>query len=309
MLNKASFTSRDACITCGNTRLKTLSSGSFKEGPVHEYLSSDPWGVSPLPYIEHETWRFVQCEACGQKYHQRILDDTWLATYYSEWISAESIEEYFEICTNGRVHENKYGKGVHDVERVLLLERATRRLRGDGPVSILDFGCGDGDFLFACELFGFQGVGVEFAASRSQRRKVDFFPSLAAMEEEIGDRQFHAVTLFEVLEHLPDPLGTLHELAKFLPPGGVLVLETPDCSDVTDIVTRQDYARIHPLGHINGFTPKTLELIAAKAGFERIHAGTPQLTADPLRAYKREIRRVVDYFVTSKTQLFFQKRS
>jgi hypothetical protein len=59
----------------------------------------------------------------------------------------------------------------------------------------------------------------------------------------------------------------LEMLRARLVPGGILVLETPDCSGITGIVSRRDYDNIHPLEHINGFTPATLRKMAERLGF------------------------------------------
>ncbi len=168
---KAVFVNRNKCISCGSRDLKKLSEGRFIDEPLYSYLTNDPWGVSPLPFIDEEKWIFVQCNNCSQKFHKRILNDEWLQRYYSEWISADSIEE-FDRNISGTW---KFEKAIHSIERILLIEKATRKLVKDKNVNILDFGCGDGDFLEACRLFGFECTGVEFSTSRYQRRGIDFF--------------------------------------------------------------------------------------------------------------------------------------
>ena len=54
-LEKAVFRDRNVCIGCGGGDLKTLSQGKFSDKPLFDYLKNDPWGVSPIPYIEDET--------------------------------------------------------------------------------------------------------------------------------------------------------------------------------------------------------------------------------------------------------------
>ena len=68
-----------------------------------------------------------------------------------------------------------------------------------------------------------------------------------------------------MLEHLDDPAAILRRLATLMYQGGLLVLETPDCTGVSDIRSQQDYLKIHPLEHINAFTHKTLCSIASRA--------------------------------------------
>ena len=301
---KAVFVDRNECITCGGRDLKTLSKGKFTDEPLHSYLSNDPWGISPLPFIDEEHWVFVQCNDCSQKFHKRILSDEWLETYYSKWISADAIEEYHENVSGTL----RFDKAKHSVERILLIEKATRELSKNKKVKILDFGCGDGDFLEACRLFGFECTGVEFSESRHQRRGIDFYPSLQdVIKDNESNVEFDAIVMFEVLEHLPNPRKTLAELVKSLKKGGVFVIETPNCVDVKNILTMNDYRLIHPLGHINAFTHKTLKIIAGKVGLESFVAGTPQVSADFKRIIKREARRFVERFWSTKTQIFFRK--
>ena len=92
-------------------------------------------------------------------------------------------------------------------------------------------------------------------------------------------QQFHTLTLSEVMEHLDDPRSLLKELATLLLPGGILVLEAPNCEGVTGIGTLKDYRKVDPSEHINGFTPATLQRLAESLGFKRIQP--PPLTSRP----------------------------
>lgn len=73
-----------------------------------------------------------------------------------------------------------------------------------------------------------------------------------------------------MLEHLDDPLNLLKDLRSRMIGGGLLVLGTPDCTGVTAISDVSAYRNIHPLEHINGFTPSSLMNIAQRAGFDAV---------------------------------------
>jgi hypothetical protein len=110
-----------------------------------------------------------------------------------------------------------------------------------------------------------------------------------------------------VLEHLDQPLDMLERLRELLVRGGVLVLETPDCTGVRDIRTRDDYAKLHPLDHINGFTPATLTRIARRAGFEPVARPLVVVSARPLDAAKAIARHMLSPLRRATTQLYFRK--
>jgi 2-polyprenyl-3-methyl-5-hydroxy-6-metoxy-1,4-benzoquinol methylase len=118
---------------------------------------------------------------------------------------------------------------------------------------------------------------------------------------------FHVITLFEVLEHLDNPLTILQSLSKLIAPGGVLILETPDCSGISNIQEMISYRKIHPLDHINAFTPKTLESIAGRAGFKKVKPCVSFVTTDRIKLIKLEIKQLLYNLGNVNTQQYFLK--
>jgi 2-polyprenyl-3-methyl-5-hydroxy-6-metoxy-1,4-benzoquinol methylase len=289
---QAQFATRPICINCGGSNLREVSTGLFTEGALHEFLASDPWGENPLPHLQNQRWSFVACNICEQTFHAHILNPEWSEVHFSRWMSAEAIAEF------ARQYGDSFARAVHYTKHVLQLASLIEAR----PIRLLDFGCGNGEFLAICRQFGFDAVGVDRSTARRDAAGVDVLASL----EELGDRTFHVITLFEVLEHLDDPRGMLKALRPYLGTGGILVLETPDCTGVTGIRTRHDYNCIHPLEHINGFTPATLRSIATRVGFEPIRAPVSHVTCSPIKAVKTEARRVLAPLLGERTQQYFR---
>jgi SAM-dependent methyltransferase len=289
----AQFVTRDTCISCGSGNLQELSDGLFDQGPLHGFLSNDPWGENPVPYLAGQRWTYVKCGVCEQAFHSRILSPEWSAIKFSRWMTAEAMAEF------ERSHRvNAYDRAVHSTKHVLQLAS----LIAAQPFRILDFGCGNGEFLAMCHLYGFEAFGVDRSQARRDKAGVRVVESV----DQLDDRPFHAITLFEVLEHLDDPRGILEMLRERLVPGGILVLETPDCSGVSGIVSRRDYDNIHPLEHINGFTPATLRGIAERVGFEAIRKPVSHVTANPIKVAKTEAKRAIGFALRPTTQQYFR---
>lgn len=61
-------------------------------------------------------------------------------------------------------------------------------------------------------------------------------------------QQFHTLTLSEVMEHLDDPRSLLKELATLLLPGGILVLEAPNCEGGDRHLDPQGISEDRPVG-------------------------------------------------------------
>jgi hypothetical protein len=65
-----------------------------------------------------------------------------------------------------------------------------------------------------------------------------------------------------------------------------MVIEVPDTTGFTDITSKTAYHMIHPLDHINGFTPQTLLSMMDRAGFEPIHKAPAFVTTSLERVAK-----------------------
>lgn len=297
----AQFVERNKCISCGSESLSILSTALYDDKPLHDFLSADPWGENPIPFLMGKRWSFVQCNDCGQAFHKYILDPYWNERRFSKWMSQDAIEA-FELRIN--TPDRKFNKGVQNAKHVLQLEYLTRSLRGNKPVRLLDFGCGYGNFISMCDQYGFEAYGVDRSSARRENGLAEkIFPEL----QDLGDNKFHVITLFEVLEHLDDPKALLEVLKEYLVKDGILVLETPDCSDIQGIASHDDYWRIHPLEHINAFTPETLKNFAERLGFVSINKPASHVTTDPVRVVKTEIKRMMGSVIRLSTQQYFRK--
>ena len=304
--DKARFLERTSCISCGSANLIQLSSGCFDDDPLRSLIEKDPWGMSPLPYIAAERWIFVRCAQCSTRFHRRILAPEWIEICYKDWITQEAMQEYLAPQYSPDKH---FDEARQRVAHVLRLQKLTEDLRKGSAVRVLDFGCGWGEFLAMCNHFGFEGHGVDFAPDRRKHGKVSIFPGIEELKHELGDSKtsFHAVTLFEVLEHLADPLHVLKSLNELMVPSGVLILETPNCTGVEGIQSARDYDKIDPLNHINAFVPDSLRRIAGNAGFRPIDRGVAQVTCDMKRVIKTEATRILGRFPKRTTQQYFRK--
>lgn len=297
---QAEFIERTRCINCESEHIVVLSRGKYTDPTLLEFINADPWGTNPIPYLKDAEWVFAQCLDCHQNFHKRILNQNWNERRFLEWMSADAILEFEKRLRNSATRNFENGREL--VAHALRIEKITRTIRqGNEPVRVLDFGCGWGKFLAVCQQFGFEAVGVDRSEAR---RCLSSVPIYADLSDVTG--QFHAITLLEVLEHLDNPAAMLRELSRFLVIGGVLILETPDCSGVSGIHSLSDYRKIHPLEHINAFTHHTLKSIAERAGFRCIVRGPAQVTADLVQVIRTEAKHILGRDGCS-TQLYFSK--
>lgn len=105
-----------------------------------------------------------------------------------------------------------------------------------GSRSLLEIGCGTGQFLELAQQSGFDVSGVELNADHvaEARRRTSGSPILCAdFMTESFDRRFDVVAMLDLIEHLPDPLAALRRSYDLLTPGGYVVVYTPNHSGIT----------------------------------------------------------------------------
>jgi 2-polyprenyl-3-methyl-5-hydroxy-6-metoxy-1,4-benzoquinol methylase len=299
---RAVFVERDRCLGCGGNSLDIVATGRFDEGPLAGFLAADPWGENPLPFLAGAKWTLVRCRACSLKFHRSVLSPEWNERRFSRWMSAEAIKA-FELTERSI---SAFDRAVSFAEHVVRIEAMMRYSHPAGQrLKVLDFGCGNGEFLGLCAAFGLEAHGVDRSTAR--RDNASHVTVHAELEDAARHGPFDAITLFEVLEHLDDPAAVLKALRGLLNTNGLLVLETPNCLGVDDISTVADYRAIHPLEHINAFEPATLRAFTERLGFRCVDRGSTFVTASPRIALRRVIRHWLRPLLRADTRLYFRK--
>jgi SAM-dependent methyltransferase len=98
------------------------------------------------------------------------------------------------------------------------------------PGKILELGSGHGGFSALLQWAGFQAMGLEPHAWVSQLSHSIFnVPTLTGRlaDQSLEPQSLDTIILFDVLEHLPDPVETLHLCYALLKPDGLILIQTP----------------------------------------------------------------------------------
>lgn len=141
---------------------------------------------------------------------------------------------------------------------------------------IVDVGCGTGEFVsFLSSQPGWAACGVDLsgeAVALASRRGIDVVRgTITDVGEKLGDA-FDVVTMFNLLEHVPDPERVLVQAHELLAPDGLVVVQVPNDFSVLQLAV-QEYLDVEPWwvaipDHINYFDFDSLEATLSRHGFE-----------------------------------------
>ncbi|MFZ2621014.1 MAG: class I SAM-dependent methyltransferase [Minisyncoccia bacterium] len=135
--------------------------------------------------------------------------------------------------------------------------------------TLLDVGSATGFFMDIAKKRGFEVVGVELSnyAAEIGRAKGLTIVASDLKGAHFNNDKFDVITMFDVLEHVPNPKDFLLEAKRILKPGGFLVINTPNGDSVVARVLGSRWHLIVPPEHLYYFSPKNVGDYLTKNGF------------------------------------------
>ena len=144
-------------------------------------------------------------------------------------------------------------------------------LDGTWRTRLLDYGCGNGSFLGQMKNLGWDATGFELDQQAAKVASESFGVKVYSGKlSEIANAEepFDVITLGHVIEHLPDPIGTLKECSRLLKPGGRLVIVTPNFDSLGRKYFAESWRPLETPRHLCLLNQKTLSSIAEKSGLK-----------------------------------------
>lgn len=233
------------------------------QNPVNPYVRTCPVGCDAA--LENTAIRLPEgllrrCSGCGQ-----------LLSSASEARYAETMAQFNAADFNapqGGALERRWNVARQRLSRITSLLG-----KSPGDMHVLDIGCSRGQFVAAAIAAGYRAEGVEPAPRIAEAARAAGVPVRTGLLEEqnFPDACFDALTLFEVIEHLREPMPLLVECLRILKPGGILLVSTANAESWTAAAmgAAWDYLDMaRDGGHISFYNPRSMAKLAARAGFD-----------------------------------------
>lgn len=225
------------------------------------------------------TYEILKCKGCGLGITSPFPSSEELAKSNQETYQVEQrIQTYL---SRQDYFERRYKQYVNKIK--------TFKQKG----RLLDIGCNIGLFLKVARQEGFEVTGVELNKECAEYGKKNFSLDIRTEylhEIAFPEQSFDVITLFDVLEHVPDLHGFILEVAGILKSDGLLVVQMPNLDSLMADITRSKWNWLTPPDHLYHFTPhsiiKFLEINGFKVNLRNTWEPAEEFAGNVLSYYK-----------------------
>ncbi|MEZ4854373.1 class I SAM-dependent methyltransferase [Flavobacterium sp.] len=179
--------------------------------------------------------------------------------------SLNNLPKYYESedyisHTDGK--RSLFEKMYHFVKRNAICNKVALINKYAKKGNVLDIGTGTGDFLVEAQKQGWHTTGIEpneNAKKLAEMKGVTFVESL----ENISDASFNVITMWHVLEHVPDLDFQLKQLKRICKPNGIIIIAVPNFKSFDAKYYKQFWAAYDVPRHLWHFSKKGIEKLFA----------------------------------------------
>jgi len=219
------------------------------------YIESKDFSVSQEPFS------IVSCAICDFHFtNPKPLDED-LNKYY--------ISNHY--ISHNNTSRNLFEKTYQIIRKFAINRKFSFILSFFKTGKILDIGCGTGDFLNKCKNENWETKGVEPSEiARNQARKnfkLDVEKSSDLSKLKAG---FDIITMWHVLEHVPNLNETIVELKRLINPKGKIIIAVPNLESYDAKYYKKYWAAYDLPIHLYHFSKKTISTLFEKHGFSLI---------------------------------------
>jgi 2-polyprenyl-3-methyl-5-hydroxy-6-metoxy-1,4-benzoquinol methylase len=225
-----------------------------------------------------EIW---QCERCGLGRAENASFDP--SIYYTaDYFSGRCDDGYSDYRGAEPVLRREFARSVDFIRRFFTSGK------------LLDLGCAYGFFLKEARCH-FEVSGIELAEHAAASCRQAGLNVLSGIVDEANMArvgQVDVITMFDVIEHLPQPRETLALCHRYLKPGGIIVITTGDFAALAARWAGAKWRLVTPPQHLWYFTRESLRRMSAQLGFFMEHFDHPAKLV-PLSLIVFQLRRML----------------
>jgi SAM-dependent methyltransferase len=209
-------------------------------------------------------YKLFRCPSCG-------LGQTKLGKPYEEFVKEFYTDGYFMGDKTKSAYTNYAGDKKYIQRNMQTFLTHLMQYKKSG--NVLDAGCACGYFVESALSKGFDAYGFDpshYALSHASEKIKHRVAHSSISDSTYEKASFDAITMFDVFEHLGDPITDLKKLGSYLKDDGVMMIATGDTESVAARILKRRWTFYIPPQHLFFFNKKTITETLKRAGFEPI---------------------------------------
>lgn len=233
--------------------------------------------------MHKDCMHLVRCSQCSLVYVNPVFDEAHYKVVYRS-------QDYQEIAQDLGIASHEYRVTRFGTERVDIMQAYLTVEDGVQPV-YLDVGCSTGFVVEAARDRRWRAIGLDLnpsAVEFGRQRGLDL-RNLALDEADLPAESFDAVSLFDVLEHLVNPVNILQIAIRLLKPSGILFLYVPNYDSASRFLMGEHAHFIWPTHHLNYYTPQTISGLMTRLSLRVELLATEGLDIADYLWYQKEV--------------------
>lgn len=210
-----------------------------------------------------QDFSIVKCRNCRFVYVNPRVEDEQLALIYTHNYFTNKDYGYVSYEQEKRLRVKNFERWLNDADKYI--DKAV-------PVSALDVGCAAGYCLKLMNAKGWQIKGLELDEEMCVNlQKNGFNISNSLLGNFKTETRFSVITLFDVIEHIPNIDEAFSKLHSLLTQNGVIIMVTPNHNSLQRKIFGKSWFQYKPIEHIQYFDRRSLNIFAERNGLKIVY--------------------------------------
>ena len=210
--------------------------------------------------VSNDRFKIVECVACSFRFTNPIPTAETIGDYYKS-------ENY---VSHSGTKKGLVNRVYHIVRSRAIKQKENLAAKYSKKKTILDIGCGTGDFLGYCKSQNWKTLGLEPDASA---RKIALQNNGIEAKNlshlyEVEEKTFDVISMWHVLEHVYNLNEDIEQYKKILKDDGALIVAVPNCSSKDAAHYKASWAAYDLPIHLYHFRPDNMKKLFSKHGME-----------------------------------------
>lgn len=178
-----------------------------------------------------EPYKLVQCADCELVQTEPKPSNEFLKNWYQNYDSLGERDSYYRSFQETDPYSTEDGREI--VDKFNLLKSI---INDNSGVNVLEVGSGAGLFLNLVKKNGWTPFGVEINSKAANASIERFGLEIwnGTIDNFVSDKKLDAIVLWDILEHVENPVALIKKIKEFLKPNGFVFVETPNSSSLLD---------------------------------------------------------------------------